>query len=149
MANEKIVFDTEVKVGSSVGSVKSLKAELRAVTNELGNLEEGSAAFVAAAQKAGQLKDKISDVKNVVNAFNPEAKFKALGDAVGIAANGFAAVQGAMALMGSESEDLNKVIADCDTKLVKMTAVDNIDEVLRVQEAAVMELQKRSTRENG
>jgi hypothetical protein len=126
MANEKIIFDTEVKVGSSVGSVKSLKAELRAVTNELGNLEEGSAAFVAAAQKAGQLKDKISDVKNVVNAFNPEAKFKALGDAVGIAANGFAAVQGAMALMGSESEDLNKVIAKTQGAIALATGLNGL-----------------------
>jgi len=126
MANEKIIFDTELKVGSSVGSVKSLKAELRAVTNELGNLEEGSAAFVAAAQKAGQLKDKISDVKNVVNAFNPEAKFKALGDAVGIAANGFAAVQGAMALMGSESEDLNKVIAKTQGAIALATGLNGL-----------------------
>lgn len=126
MANEKIIFDTEVKVGGSVGSVKSLKAELRAVTNELGNLEEGSAAFVAAAQKAGQLKDKISDVKNVVNAFNPEAKFKALGDAVGIAANGFAAVQGAMALMGSESEDLNKVIAKTQGAIALATGLNGL-----------------------
>ena len=52
-------------------------------------------------------------------------------------------------LSSFSEKDLNKVIADCDTKLVKMTAVDNIDEVLRVQEAAVAELQKRSVRENG
>jgi len=126
MANEKIIFDTEVKVGSSVGSVKSLKAELRAVTNELGSLEQGSEAFIKAAQKAGELKDRIGDIKNTVNAFNPEAKFQALAGAVGIAANGFSAMQGAMALMGSENEDLNKTIAQTQGAIALATGLNGL-----------------------
>jgi hypothetical protein len=126
MANEKIIFDTEVKVGSSVGSVKSLKAELRAITNELGTLEAGSEAFVKAAKKAGALKDQIGDVKNTINAFNPEAKFKALGDAVGIAANGFAAMQGAMAILGTENENLNKVIAQTQGAIALATGLNGL-----------------------
>jgi len=126
MANEKIIFDTEVKVGSSVGSVKSLKAELRQVTNELANLEEGSAAFVKAAKKAGQLKDQIGDVKDTINAFNPEKKFQAIADSVGIAANGFAALQGGMALFGSESEDLNKVMAKTQGAIALATGLNGL-----------------------
>jgi hypothetical protein len=126
MANEKIIFDTEVKVGNSVGSVKSLKAELRAVTNELGTLEAGSEAFVKAAQKAGELQDRIGDVKNTVAAFNPEAKFQALAGAVGIAANGFSAMQGAMALMGSESEDLNRIIAQTQGAIALATGLNGL-----------------------
>lgn len=126
MANEKIIFDTEVKVGNSVGSVKSLKAELRAITNELGQLEVGSEAFVKAAQKAGELQDRIGDVKNTVAAFNPEAKFQALAGAVGIAANGFSAMQGAMALMGSESEDLNKIIAQTQGAIALATGLNGL-----------------------
>jgi len=126
MANEKIVFDTEVKVGSSVGSVKSLKAELRAVTNELGNLEEGSQAFINAAKKAGALKDKIGDMKDTINAFNPEKKFQALAGAVGIAANGFSALQGAMALMGTENEELNKTIAKTQGAIALATGLNGL-----------------------
>ncbi len=126
MANEKIIFDTEVKVGNSLGSVKSLKAELRAITNELGTLEQGSEAFVKAAKKAGELQDKIGDVKNTINAFNPEAKFQALAGAVGIAANGFSAMQGAMALMGSESENLNKVIAQTQGAIALATGLNGL-----------------------
>jgi hypothetical protein len=126
MANEKIIFDTEVKVGSSVGSVKSLKAELRAITNELGTLEQGSDAFIKAASKAGELKDKIADVKDTVNAFNPEAKFQALAGVVGIAANGFAAMQGTMALMGAESEDLNKVMAKTQGAIALATGLNGL-----------------------
>jgi hypothetical protein len=126
MANEKIIFDTEVKVGNSVGSVKSLKAELRAVTNELGTLENGSEAFIKAAKKAGALKDQIGDIKDVVAAFNPEAKFQALAGAVGIAANGFSAMQGAMALMGSENEDLNKTIAKTQGAIALATGLNGL-----------------------
>jgi hypothetical protein len=126
MAEEKIVLKTEVELGNSTTSVKSLKAELRQVTNELANLEEGSAAFVNAAKKAGQLQDKIGDVKNTVKAFNPEAKFQALAGAVGIAANGFSAMQGAMALFGSESKELNKVIAQTQGAIALATGLNGL-----------------------
>jgi hypothetical protein len=126
MAEEKVILETEVKLGNSTNSVKSLKAELRQVTNELANLEEGSEAFIQAAKKAGALKDKIGDVKNTIGAFNPEAKFKALGDVVGIAANGFAAMQGAMALMGSESKELNKVIAQTQGAIALATGLNGL-----------------------
>lgn len=126
MAEETIILKTEVELGNSTNSVKSLKAELRAVTNELATLEEGSAAFVNAAKRAGELKDKIGDVKNTINAFNPEKKFQAIGDAVGIAANGFAAMQGAMALMGSESKELNKVIAQTQGAIALATGLNGL-----------------------
>lgn len=126
MAEEKIILKTEVQLGNSTNSVKSLKAELRAVTNELATLEEGSAAFVNAAKRAGELKDKIGDVKTTINAFNPEKKFQALGDAVGIAANGFAAAQGAMAIFGSESKELNKVIAQTQGAIALATGLNGL-----------------------
>jgi hypothetical protein len=126
MAEEKIVLKTEVELGNSTNSVKSLKAELRQVTNELANLEEGSAAFVNAAKKAGELKDRIGDIKDTVNAFNPEKKFQAIADSVGIAANGFAAMQGAMALFGSESEDLNKVMVKTQGAIALATGLNGL-----------------------
>jgi hypothetical protein len=126
MAEETIILKTEVELGNSTNSVKSLKAELRAVTNELATLEEGSEAFINAAKKAGALKDKIGDVKTTINAFNPEKKFQALGDAVGIAANGFAAAQGAMAIFGSESKELNKVIAQTQGAIALATGLNGL-----------------------
>jgi chromosome segregation ATPase len=126
MAEEKVILETEVKLGNSTNSVKSLKAELRAVTNELATLEEGSAAFVQAAQRAGALKDQIGDIKDTVNAFNPERKFQAIADSVGVAANGFAAMQGAMALFGSESEDLNKVMVKTQGAIALATGLNGL-----------------------
>jgi hypothetical protein len=126
MATEKVIVDVEIKASPAITSVKSLKAELRAVTNELQTLEEGSAAFVNAAKKAGELKDKIADTRTTIDAFNPEKKFQALANVVGIAANGFAAMQGAMAIMGSESEDLNKVMAKTQGAIALATGLNGL-----------------------
>jgi len=126
MATEKVVVDVEVKAQPAVASVKSLKAELRQVTNELQNLEEGSDAFINAAKKAGALKDRIGDTKATIDAFNPEKKFQALAGAVGIAANGFSALQGAMALMGTENEELNKTIAKTQGAIALATGLNGL-----------------------
>ena len=126
MATEKLIFEAEMKTASATSSVKSLKAELRAVTNELQNLEEGSEAFITAAKKAGALKDKIGDTKATIDAFNPEKKFQALAGAVGIAANGFSALQGAMALMGTENEELNKTIAKTQGAIALATGLNGL-----------------------
>lgn len=126
MATEKLIFEAEMKTASATSSVKSLKAELRAVTNELMTLEEGSEAFITAAKKAGTLKDKIGDTKATIDAFNPEKKFQALAGAVGIAANGFAAMQGAMALMGTENEELNKTIAKTQGAIALATGLNGL-----------------------
>jgi hypothetical protein len=110
MANEKIVFDTEVKVGGSVGSIKSLKSELKDLRNQLGTLEQGSEAFNKAATRAGQLQDKIRGVNDAIENADPEKKFAPFARTVQGLAGGFAAAQGAMALFGSESEDLQKTL---------------------------------------
>ena len=90
------------------------------------DLEEGSQAFINAAKRAGTLKDKIGDTKATIDAFNPEKKFQALAGAVGIAANGFSALQGAMALMGTENEDLNKTIAKTQGAIALATGLNGL-----------------------
>jgi len=123
---ENIVFDTTINLGNSGNSIKSVKAELRQLNNELANLEPGSARFVEAATRAGELQDRIGDVKNAVAAFNPEGKFKSFAGAVGIAANGFSALQGVMAIFGSESENLNRVIAQTQGAIALATGLNGL-----------------------
>jgi len=126
MAEEKIVLKTEVEIGNSTNSVKSLKAELRQVTNELANLESGTDAFIQAASRAGELKDRIGDVKDTVAAFNPEAKFQALAGVVGVAANGFAAIQGGMALFGAENKNLQEAMAKTQGAIALATGLNGL-----------------------
>lgn len=110
MATEKIVFETEVKTGNSGSSVKGLKQELRELTKQLGTLEQGSEAFNQAARRAGQLKEQIRGVNDAIENADPEKKFAPFSRTIQGLAGGFAAAQGAMALFGAESEDLEKTL---------------------------------------
>lgn len=123
---EKIVFEVETKTGNSAASVKSVKAELRALQNEMANLDIGSDAFVKAAQKAAMLKDKIEDASAGVKAFNPEAKFQAFASVLGGVANGFSAAQGAMAIFGSESKDLEKLMVQTQGAIALATGINGL-----------------------
>lgn len=126
MAEEKVILETEVKLGNSTNSVKSLKAELRGLTNELANLKPGSQAFVDAAKRAGELKDRIDDAKTAVKAFNPEAKFQAFSNVIGGVANGFAAAQGAMAIFGSENKDLQEMMVRTQGAIALATGLNGL-----------------------
>ena len=107
---EKIVLETEIKTGNSGTSVKSLKSELKDLTKALGSLEQGSEAFNNAAKRAGALKEQIRGVNDAIENADPEKKFAPFARTVQGLAGGFAAVQGAMGLMGTESADLEKAL---------------------------------------
>jgi hypothetical protein len=106
----KIVIDSS----QAVESVGSIKKQLRDATNDLVSLAakfgEGSQEAVNAAKRVAELRDRIGDAKSMADAFNPDAKFKAFSQSLQGVAGGFAAVQGAMAVFGVESEDLQKTL---------------------------------------
>jgi len=126
MAEENIIFNTTIKTGDSAQSIKSIRTELRQLTQELAGLEPGSQAFIQAATRAGELRDRMDDANNAVKAFNPEAKFQAIANVVGIAANGFSALQGAMSLFGDESKDLQQVIARTQGAIALATGLNGL-----------------------
>ena len=124
--SDDIVIGVKVKDNEAKNSVKSLKSELRQLTNELANLEPSSEAFVKTAKRAGQLRDQIDDAKNAVQAFNPEAKFQAFANVIGGVANGFAVAQGAMQLFGSENKDLQKMMAQTQGAIAVATGLSGL-----------------------
>jgi len=106
----KIVIDSS----QAVESVGSIKKQLRDATNDLVSLAakfgEGSQEAVNAAKRVAELRDRIGDAKSMADAFNPDAKFRAFSQSLQGVAGGFAAVQGAMATFGIESEDLQQTL---------------------------------------
>lgn len=97
-----------------VADTKSLRTQLREATQELVKLQNSATASAEeirkAAKRAGELKDRIGDAKATIDAFNPDAKFRAFGQVVTGVAGAFTAVQGALALVGVESEDVQKTL---------------------------------------
>jgi hypothetical protein len=108
MAEKKVI---ELEVSSNLGN---LKQQLKQAQVEVQTLAEKfgatSAQAVEAAKKAAILKDKIGDAKALTDAFNPDAKFKALSGALTGVAGGFSVVTGAMAAFGKQNEDVEKAL---------------------------------------
>lgn len=114
MATENLNLNVNVNTNGVDSSVGSLKKQLREAQAEVVVLSDKfgatSVQAVEAAKKVAIIKDKIGDAKALSDAFNPDAKFKALTASLAGAAGGFGALQGAMALFGAESEDVQKAL---------------------------------------
>ena len=93
-------------------STKSLKQQMVEAQKEVTELSEKfgatSTEAINAAKRAAELKDKIGDAKALTDAFNPDAKFKALSASLSGVAAGFGAYQGALGLIGVESKDVEE-----------------------------------------
>ena len=106
MAEEnKIILDADVK---------PLKKQLREATLELQNARqkfgELSTEAVTAAQKVAGIRDSIEAANEQAQQFDPGKRFQALTTAASTAAGGIAAAQGALALFGGESKDVEKAL---------------------------------------
>jgi hypothetical protein len=126
MANIKKVIEIDVDVLNAQGGIaslgktfedvekntKSLKAQLREAITEVQQMNEKfgetSKEAINAAKRAAELKDKIEDANDAVQAFKGEGTFLATSKALSSVASGFGAVQGAMGLVGVESEDVQE-----------------------------------------
>jgi len=110
-------------VGSIKSQLKEATAELIAMREKFGDTSDEA---VQAAKKVANLKDSIGDAKAMADAFNPDAKFKAFGSALQGVAGGFAAVQGAMGLFGSESEDVEKMLLKVNSAMALSQGINSV-----------------------
>ena len=114
MAKTVIGLEVSMNASSAEGSVKSLKQQLREAQAEVANMADkfgaASTQAVEAAKRAAELKDRIGDAKALTDAFNPDKKFQAFSTALQGVVGGFTALQGAQALFGVKSEELEKTL---------------------------------------
>jgi hypothetical protein len=113
-------------------SVKSLKTQLKEAQANVAALSEKFGATskeaVAAAKSAASLKDKIGDAKALTDAFNPDAKFKAVTGALTGVAGGFSAVTGAMGLFGAESKEVEQAILKVQSAMALASGLQALGE---------------------
>ncbi len=90
----------------------NLKSQLKEANLELTAMQERFGATsdqaIKAAKKVAELKDRIEDARETADLFDPGKKFQAFVTLGSQIAAGFGAVQGAMALIGTESEAVEK-----------------------------------------
>jgi hypothetical protein len=123
----KKALDNQAKAIDNLGkSGKSLTGQLRGLKQELAALEtagqEGTKAFNDLLVAAARLEDQIGDTRDRVRILASDTfKFDAAVGATQALASGFELAQGAAALFGNESEDLQKALL----KVQAATAVAN------------------------
>lgn len=119
------------EAGKAIGSLKSqlkeAQADVVALSDKFGATSKEA---IEAAKRAGELKDKIGDAKALTDAFNPDAKFKALTASLSGVAGGFAAVQGAMGLLGAESEDAQKMLLKVQSAMAISQGLQSVGEAV-------------------
>jgi len=130
MAIEKII-DIKIQANAEQ-AVGSLRSQLRQAQADVATLSEKfgvtSVEATNAAKKAGELKDRIGDAKALTDAFNPDAKFKALTSSLSGVAGGFAAVQGGMSLLGVQSESVEKTLLKVQSAMALSQGLQAIGE---------------------
>lgn len=101
------------KLAQGLDSFKSIKTQIREATQEAAAMAQKFGEFspqaLQATKRVAELKDTMQDLQQRVQALNPD-KFEAIGKMVGGVASGIQAAQGAMALFGTESEDVQKAL---------------------------------------
>jgi len=124
--------DINIKAKIEVENLGSLKQQLKEAQNDVQTLADKfgatSVQAIEAAKRASDLKDRIGDAKALVDAFNPDAKFKSLTAALSGAAGGFAAVQGAIGLVGVESEQVEATLLKVNSAMALSEGLQNVGE---------------------
>ena len=111
---EIIGAKVQLDAGDAVKNTGTLRQQLKAALIDLQSMQEQfgdiSPEAIKAAQSVAGLRDAIKDANEVSELFNPEKKFQAFVNVAQGIASGFAAAQGAMALFGAQSEDVEKAL---------------------------------------
>jgi len=124
---EKKVIELEVKenLGNLKQQLKAAQVEVQILADKFGVTSDEAR---EAAKRAAELKDRIGDAKALTDAFNPDAKFKGLAQALTGVTGGFAAVQGAMGLIGVESENVEKQLLKVQSAMALAAGIDQLSE---------------------
>lgn len=130
MADKDVALKLRVDGQEADKTVKSFKQQLRESQQELLKIQERfgpvSKEALAAAKQVAQLRDQMQEAKEVADLFDPGNKFMVFGNAIRTVTGGFAGLQGAMALFGNESEELQKTMVKLQGAMALSQGVSTI-----------------------
>ena len=126
---EVITIDTQ----PAAKNLKELRAQLKSVKDEMVTLDEGSDAFLEAANKAGELKHQIDEINESVKGASAD-----FGDILGNVSKVGAGITGAfqtataaLSLFGVESEEILQSIKTMQNLMAITQGLDSIDQAVK------------------
>ena len=126
MAEKKVIeLDVQNNLGSLKSQLKQAQQEVQTLADKFGATSKQA---VEAAKQAAILKDKIGDAKALTDAFNPDAKFKALSGSLQGVAGGFSVVTGAMGAFGKQSEDVEQALLKVQSAMALASGAQAVGE---------------------
>jgi len=115
----------DTKVGNFKQQLREAKLEAQQMVITFGEFSDQA---IAAQKKVADLSDKMQDFNDRVKALNPD-KFAKVQTIVQGVSSGFAAAQGAMALFGSESEDLTKTLVKVQGAMALASGLEGLGKI--------------------
>ncbi len=129
MAENSLILDVDVKPLKS--QLKEATVSLQAARQKFG---EFSKEAIDAANKVAAIKDEIEAAGEQAALFDPGKRFQALTTAASTAAAGISAVSGAMALFGSQSDDVAKTLQKVQGAMALSQGLSQLKDIGKVGE---------------
>jgi hypothetical protein len=130
MAEEIVGLKVKVDASEATKSLGQVRKEIKQANSDLiaaqKQFGDYSAEAIAAAKKVAQLKDSIQEARETADLFDPGKKFQVFAGALSAVAGGFSAVQGAIGLLGVESEEVEKSILKVQSALALSQGLSTI-----------------------
>lgn len=135
MADFTIGAKLSLDYGNVVTTVKTVRQELKLAADNAALISRQFGATskeaIEAAKQVAKLKDELGDAKSLVDAFNPDTKFRAFGASINTVVGGFTALQGVLGLIGVESEDVQKALLKVQSALAISQGISQLQEGLQ------------------
>jgi hypothetical protein len=132
----------EERLKKTENTTKSMTQELRQLTMLIASGKLKGEELINAQMAAGKLKDAIADAKQEVNNFASDTRkldaFLTLGQGI---AGGFAAAQGAMALFGSENDEIQKSLLKVQSAVAVLNGLQAVHNTINKSSALITEAQ--------
>lgn len=134
MASREEVIKLTIESAEAAKSVKEVRESLKAIRNQMLGVAEDSQEFHQLAAAAAELKDRVQDANEAMAAMHPDG-FQAVVGFAQKASGAVAGLQGAMALFGGESEEVQKTMMKLQAAMALTQGLESLKDMTKAWRA--------------
>lgn len=134
MASREEVIKLTIESAEAAKSVKEVRESLKQIRNQMLGVAEDSQEFHQLAAAAAELKDRVDDANEAMAAMHPDG-FQAVVGFAQKASGAVAGLQGAMALFGGESEEVQKTMMKLQAAMALTQGLESLKDMTKAWRA--------------